>query len=37
MLPLLAIPPPLGWRHQVRAGRDYYVRLDASDYCAGRP
>src|SRR5215472_9240275 len=32
MLPLPVIPPPLGWRHQVRLGRDYYVRLDASDY-----
>jgi len=32
MLPLPAIPPPLGWWHQVRLGRDYYVRLDASDY-----
>src|SRR5215469_14085310 len=32
MLPLPAIPPPLGWCHQVRLGRDYYVRLDASDY-----
>jgi transposase len=32
MLPLPAIPPQLGWQHQVRLGRDYYVRLDASDY-----
>jgi hypothetical protein len=32
MLPLPVIPPPLGWWHQVRLGRDYYVRLDASDY-----
>jgi hypothetical protein len=32
MLPLPAIPPPLGWHQQVRLGRDYYVRLDASDY-----
>jgi hypothetical protein len=32
MLPLPAIPPPLGWCHQVRLGRDYYIRLDASDY-----
>jgi Helix-turn-helix domain of resolvase len=32
MLPLPAFPPPLGWSHQVRLGRDYYVRLDASDY-----
>ena len=26
MLPLPAVPPPLGWCHQVRLGRDYYVR-----------
>jgi hypothetical protein len=32
MLPLPAIPPQPGWQHQVRLGRDYYVRLDASDY-----
>jgi Helix-turn-helix domain of resolvase len=32
MLPLPAVPPALGWRHRVRLGRDYYVRLDASDY-----
>jgi transposase len=32
MLPLPAIPPQPGWCHQVRLGRDYYVRLDASDY-----
>jgi transposase len=32
MLPLPAIPPQLGWCHRVRLGRDYYVRLDASDY-----
>jgi len=32
MLPLPAVPPPLGWHHQVRLGRDYYVRLNASDY-----
>jgi hypothetical protein len=32
MLPLPVIPPPLGWCHHVRLGRDYYVRLDASDY-----
>ena len=24
--------PQLGWHHRVRLGRDYYVRLDASDY-----
>jgi hypothetical protein len=34
MLPLPAIPPPVGWHHQIRLGRDYYVRLDASDYSA---
>jgi hypothetical protein len=32
MLPLPAIAPPLGWRQQIRLGRDYYVRVDASDY-----
>jgi transposase len=32
MLPLPVIPPQVGWHHQVRLGRDYYVRLDASDY-----
>jgi transposase len=32
MLPLPAIPPQPGWCQQVRLGRDYYVRLDASDY-----
>jgi Mu transposase, C-terminal domain len=32
MLPLPAVPPQLGWHSQVRLGRDYYVRLDASDY-----
>jgi transposase len=32
MLPLPAIPPQAGWHHRVRLGRDYYVRLDASDY-----
>lgn len=31
-LPLPAGPPQLGWHHQVRLGRDYYVRLDTSDY-----
>ncbi len=32
---MLALPPlpwHLGWRERVRLGRDYYVRLDASDY-----
>jgi Mu transposase, C-terminal domain/Helix-turn-helix domain of resolvase len=32
MLPLPAVPPPLGWHYRVRLGRDYYVRLAASDY-----
>jgi transposase len=32
MLPLPPVPAGLGWRHRVRLGRDYYVRLDASDY-----
>ena len=34
MLPLPAVPPAVGWHHQIRLGRDYYVRLDASDYSA---
>lgn len=34
MLPLPAVPPPVGWHHQIRLGRDYYIRLDASDYSA---
>ena len=32
MLPLPAVPPPVGWSRQIRLGRDYYVRLGASDY-----
>jgi hypothetical protein len=32
MLPLPPLPLHLGWRERVRLGRDYYVRLDASDY-----
>jgi hypothetical protein len=32
MLPLPPVPLQLGWRERVRLGRDYYVRLDASDY-----
>ncbi|MFF5993100.1 IS21 family transposase [Prauserella flavalba] len=32
MLALPPVPLLLGWRHRVRLGRDYYVRLDASDY-----
>ena len=32
MLPLPPVPLHLGWRERVRLGRDYYVRLDASDY-----
>ncbi|HSR83469.1 MAG TPA: IS21 family transposase [Streptosporangiaceae bacterium] len=32
MLPLPPLPPRLGWHHRIRLGRDYYVRLDASDY-----
>jgi hypothetical protein len=26
------IPLHLGWRNQIRLGRDYYVRLDTNDY-----
>lgn len=32
MLALPPIPPPLGWVNQIRLGRDYYVRVDSSDY-----
>lgn len=32
MLPLPPTVPHLGWRHHVRLGRDYYVRLDTNDY-----
>ncbi|MFC6148866.1 MULTISPECIES: transposase family protein [Mumia] len=32
MLPLPPAPPTLGWINRVRLGRDYYVRVDASDY-----
>jgi hypothetical protein len=32
MLPLPPVPLQLGWRQRTRLGRDYYVRLGASDY-----
>ena len=32
MLPLPPVAPQLGWRNRIRLGRDYYVRLDTSDY-----
>jgi hypothetical protein len=32
MLPLPPVVLHLGWRNRVRLGRDYYVRLDTSDY-----
>lgn len=32
MLPLPPVVLHLGWRNQVRLGRDYYVRVDSSDY-----
>ena len=32
MLPLPPVPPLVGWSNRVRLGRDYYVRIDASDY-----
>jgi Helix-turn-helix domain of resolvase len=32
MLPLPPVPLLLGWRERVRLARDYYVRLDTSDY-----
>lgn len=32
MLALPPVPLQLGWRERVRLGRDYYVRVAASDY-----
>ena len=32
MLPLPPVPPTVGWVNRVRLGRDYYVRIDSSDY-----
>jgi len=32
MLPLPPVPPPVGWINRVRLGRDYYLRVDSSDY-----
>lgn len=32
MLPLPPVAPTVGWTNRVRLGRDYYVRLDSSDY-----
>jgi len=32
MLPLPPAALHLGWRYQIRLGRDYYVRLDTCDY-----
>jgi hypothetical protein len=32
MLALPPVPPTIGWRNQVRLGRDYYVRIDSNDY-----
>ena len=32
MLPLPPVPPTVGWVNRVRLGRDYYVRVDSSDY-----
>jgi hypothetical protein len=32
MLALPPVPPTVGWVNQIRLGRDYYVRVDASDY-----
>ena len=32
MLPLPPLAPTVGWSNRVRLGRDYYVRVDASDY-----
>lgn len=32
MLSLPPVAPPVGWRQQVRLGRDYYVRVIGNDY-----
>ncbi len=32
MLALPPVPPQVGWVSQIRLGRDYYVRVDSSDY-----
>ena len=32
MLGLPPVPPVVGWRSQVRLGRDYYVRVASNDY-----
>ena len=32
MLPLPPVAPQVGWSNRIRLGRDYYVRVDASDY-----
>ncbi len=32
MLPLPPVAPVVGWSNRVRLGRDYYVRVDSSDY-----
>ena len=32
MLPLPPVAPAVGWVNRVRLGRDYYVRVDCSDY-----
>jgi hypothetical protein len=32
MLPLPPVAPMVGWVNRVRLGRDYYVRVDSSDY-----
>ena len=32
MLALPPVPPVVGWRKQVRLGRDYYVRVASNDY-----
>ena len=32
MLALPPVPLQVGWRNQIRLGRDYYVRVDTNDY-----
>ena len=37
MLALPPIAPAVGWVNRVRLGRDYYVRVDSSDYSVDPP
>lgn len=33
MVDLPPVVPPIGLTHRVQLGREYYVRIDANDYC----